>query len=330
MVQGFSLGGEIGCNTAYLMEAAPSGKRGGVVAWQGASQNLALIAGGSIGVLLTLALPARALDAYGWRIAFLLGAVAIPFGVWLRRNLPETLDAPETGPMSRTPSGLQERHSTQEPSPSRLAQARAHWRVMLIGLVVLGSATIGNYSFSYIVTYAQNTLHFPAQIGFLAATFGYILSIPVMLLGGRLSDRYGRRPVNIVGNLIFLACIYPAFVWVIATRSPLALILGMTVLNGLSSFNAGSFYAGLAESLPKTIRGGGFGTVYSTAIALFGGTTQLMVTWLIHATGSAMAPAWYMIGATVIGQVGLWLMPESAPARLAPGFAEPKVAEIPA
>lgn len=75
--------------------------------------------------------------------------------------------------------------------------------------------------------------------------------------------------------------------------------------------------AALAESLPKTIRGSGFGIVYSVAIAAFGGTTQLVATWLIHMTGSAMAPAWYMIGATAIGQIALMLMPESAPLRRA-------------
>ena len=64
-----------------------------------------------------------------------------------------------------------------------------------------------------------------------------------------------------------------------------ALIAAMTVLNMVFSFNAGSFYAGLAESLPKTIRGSGFGTVYSVSIAAFGGTTQLVITWLIHLTG---------------------------------------------
>ena len=81
-------------------------------------------------------------------------------------------------------------------------------------------------------------------------------------------------------------------------------------------FLRGIFYAGLAESLPKTIRGSGFGTVYSVSIAAFGGTTQLVVTWLIHATGSAMAPAWYLVGATAIGQIALLLMRESAPVKL--------------
>jgi hypothetical protein len=91
----------------------------------------------------------------------------------------------------------------------------------------------------------------------------------------------------------------------------------MTLLNGASNFTLGSFLASVAESLPKSIRGSGFGLVYSVSVAACGGTTQLVVTWLIHVTGSAMAPAWYMLGAGALGQVALWLMAESAPVRLA-------------
>jgi hypothetical protein len=89
----------------------------------------------------------------------------------------------------------------------------------------------------------------------------------------------------------------------------------MTVLNAVSMFIWGSFYAGLAESLPKSIRGSGFGIIYSVSIAAFGGTTQLVATWLIHVTGNAMAPAWYLMGAAAVGQIALMLMAESAPAR---------------
>ena len=180
MIQGFSLGGEIGSNTAFLLEAAPVEKRGLIVSWQSASQNLALIAGGLVGVLLTAVLPADTLDTYGWRIAFLLGAVAVPFGFWLRTNLPETLHAPET--IDR-PVAHQ----------SRGQQAYSHWRVFLLSVVVLGSGTIGTYIFSYIVTYSQATLHLPARIGFIATTGGYALGIAAVLYGGWLSDKYGRR-----------------------------------------------------------------------------------------------------------------------------------------
>jgi len=303
MIQGFSLGGEIGSNTAFLLEAAPLEKRGLIVAWQSASQNLALIAGGLVGTLLTTLLPAAALEAYGWRIAFLLGAAAVPFGLWMRTNLPETLHAPEPVP---APLVSQQ---------SRSRQAYTHRRVLALGLVVLASGTIASYIFTYLVTYAQATLHLPARAGFIAEVGGNVVAIPAALFGGWLSDRFGRWPVNVWSNLIFLSMIYPAFAWINATRSEFALIVGMTVLNGLSNLMWGSFYAALAESLPKSIRGSGFGIVYSVSIAAFGGTTQLVATWLIHVTGSAMAPAWYLIGAAALGQIALMLMAESAPAR---------------
>jgi MFS transporter, MHS family, citrate/tricarballylate:H+ symporter len=305
MIQGFSLGGEIGCNTAFLLEAAPVDKRGLIVSLQGASQLLALITGGLVGVLLTTVLPADALDSYGWRIAFLLGAATVPFGFWLRTNLPETLHTPD---------------ATNRPvtHQSRGAEAYSHWRIFLLSAVVLGSMTIATYLFSYVVTYSQATLHLPARIGFIATTGGYALGIAAVLYGGWLSDKCGRRPVNVWGNLIFLMMIYPAFRWITSTHSEFAFIVSMTVLNGVSNFTQGSFYAALAESLPKSIRGSGFGVVYSISIATFGGTTQLVVTWLIHVTGSAMAPAWYMLGSGALGQIALMLMAESAPVQLAP------------
>src|SRR6478672_4051607 len=97
MLQGFSLGGEIGSNTSFLLEAAPPAERGAVVAWQGASQMIAILAGSLVGVLLSTLLPPSVLDAYGWRIGFVLGGLTVPFGLWLRTSLPETLHAPEVG-----------------------------------------------------------------------------------------------------------------------------------------------------------------------------------------------------------------------------------------
>jgi len=319
MVQGFSLGGEIGSNTAYLMEIAPPSRRGLIVAWQGASQNIAQVVGGAVGVLLTAMLPPDALDTYGWRIAFLLGATAVPFGLWLRTNLPETLHTPEAASAAHVAvtsiASAGAAPADRVALPSRLALARAHWRVIVLGLIFMAAGTIGSYIFSYIVTYSQATLHMPAQAGFIAETAGNLLGVGTLLLGGWMSDRYGRWPINVAGNLLFLVMIYPTFAWIAETRSEFALIVGFTVLNGVANFMWGSFYAMLTESLPKTIRSSAFGTTYSVAIAAFGGTTQLVVTWLIHVTGSAMAPAWYLLGATAIGQIAIMLTRESAPVR---------------
>ena len=314
LVEGFSLGGEVGANTAYLAEAASPERRGAVVSLQGASQLIALIAGNLVGVALTAILPPAALAEYGWRIALLLGASAVPFGLWLRSGLPETLH--RTQPVSAAAPPVPLRRSTDR-SAARLT--RRHWRAIALGLIVLASATIGTYIFTYVVTYAQHTLHLPARAGFVAELAGYAVSLPTVVLGGRLSDRYGRRPINIWSNLAFLCATYPVFAWIVARPSEASLVAGIALLCVPSSLWTGAFLAALTETLPEAVRSRGLGTVYATSIALFGGTTQIVVTWLIHVTGNPFAPAWYLMAASAVGQIALLLFPETAPVRLAGG-----------
>ncbi len=305
LAQGFSLGGEIGSNTAFLLEAAPPARRGFIVSWQGASQLTALLCGSLVGLALTSYLTEAQLDAYGWRIAFMVGGIMVPFGLWLRSRLPETLHATE-------------KQATVEDAPSlpRFRLAERHWRIMLLGAVILGMATIANYVSIYIVTFAQHTLHMTARDSFIPETVNTLIGIPSALLGGWLSDRYGRKPINLSTNFGLVVSIYPLFLWMTASQSLLSLTISMMILGVFVNASFGSFCAALAESLPKSIRVAGFGTTYSFAIALLGGSTQTIVTWLIQTTGSPMAPAWYVLGAALIGQVALMLMPESAPARI--------------
>ena len=302
MLQGFSLGGEVGPTTAYLLEAAPLKGRGLAVSWQGASQGIAATLGGLVGVGLSLVMAPAALDAYGWRIAFLLGAVTLPFGLWIRRGLQETLHAPEPTPVATARQGA-------------LALLGANGRIISLALLVLAAGTIGTYVQNYMTTFAQATLHMKPGISFLGNAMGNVSGIAAVLFGGWLSDRHGRRPVMIWSNLAYLLLILPVFYWIVEARSALALIVGLTALGIASTLSSGAFYAAVTETLPKRIRGRTFATVYATAIALFGGTTQLVITWLIKTTGSPMAPAFYLLGATIIGQIAIRLILESAPAK---------------
>ncbi len=303
MVQGFSLGGEVGPTTAYLLESAPLKSRGLAVSWQGASQGIAATLGGLVGVALSALLPPDALDAYGWRIAFLLGAITLPFGLWIRRTLPETLHAPDpTDGASET--------------TSRMGLAKESRRIIVLALASLAAGTIATYVFDYMTTFAQHTLHMAPGVSFWAGALGNIAAVVSILWGGWLSDRVGRRPLMIWPNLAFLILILPGFFWIIKAHSPLVLILGTTALGFIANLGGGAFYAAVAETLPKRIRGSTFAIVYASSIALFGGTTQLVITWLIHATGNPMAPAWYLFAATCVGQIALMLILESAPAKI--------------
>jgi MFS transporter, MHS family, citrate/tricarballylate:H+ symporter len=203
MVQGFSLGGEVGPTTAYLMEAAATGSRGLAVSWQPASQQIAATAGALVGAVLSRSMDGAALDAYGWRIAFLLGAICLPFGLWMRRGLPETVDAAAT--------------DTRSPAAQPMGAIRAHARLMVLALLILASGTIATYVTQYMTTYAENTLHVAADLAFATTVVSNGLGIAAAIGGGWLADRAGRWPVMVWPQALALLLTYPVFLWIVDT-----------------------------------------------------------------------------------------------------------------
>jgi len=303
MVQGFSLGGEVGPTTAYLMEAAAPGRRGLAVSWQPVSQQIAATTGALVGFVLSELMSSAALESYGWRIAFLLGAICLPFGLWLRTGLPETIHLREAG-TALAPTGSKP-----------LGIIRAHTRIIVLGLLVLASGTIITYVTQYMTTYAKNTLQVGTDLAFATTVVSNGLGIVGALCGGLLADRVGRWPVMVWPQLVALLLTYPVFLWIVETRSAWALLGGFGVVSLIGSVPYTAFYVAFTEGLPKNIRGGTLATIYAVAIASFGGTAQLVVTWLIHTTGNALAPAWYMLFAGTVGLIAMMMMRETAPGK---------------
>ncbi|MCL2385368.1 MAG: MFS transporter [Alphaproteobacteria bacterium] len=300
LTQGFALGGEVGPTTAYLLEAAPVARRGLAVAWQPASQQIAATAGSLVGLILASTLESDALKSYGWRIAFLIGALTLPFGLWIRRNLPETLHLHEIGT-----APIQ--HSR------RKSAVYANARLLTLGLLIIASGTIITYVTQYMTTYAENTLQVASDLAFATTVVANGAGIVAALFGGWLADHLGRRSIMIWPQLAGLLMTLPVFAWIVDTRSASALIIGFGLLSLVNTLPYTAFYVAFAEALPKNIRGSAFATIYATAVASFGGTTQLIVTWLIHVTGNALAPAWYMLFATAVGFFAMIMMSETAP-----------------
>ena len=303
LAQGFSLGGEVGPTTAYLMEAASANHRGLAVSFQPASQQVAATAGALVGEILSLTMTSDALDSYGWRIAFLLGAATLPVGLWLRRTLPETLHREETPAVNQ--------------SAEAATTLRGNTRLLVLGLLILASGTIITYVTQYMTTYAQHTLHVDAPLAFATTVVSNGIGIAAAFLGGWLADRAGRWPIMVWPQLAALLITYPVFLWVVESRNSAALLGGLGLLALIGSIPYSAFYVALAEGLPKDIRGGAFATIYAVAIATFGGTAQLVVAWLTEVTGNALAPAWYLLLATAVGLCAMILMPETAPSKIA-------------
>lgn len=235
------------------------------------------------------------------RSRFAIDKAAPPFGLWLRLGLPETLH------LSETDSAAPPR------TANRIGIVRANARLMILGLLILASGTIITYVTNYMTTYAENTLHVASGLAFAVTVVSNGVGIAAALYGGWLADRIGRWPAMVWPQLAALLMTYPIFLWIVDTRSALSLLGGFGILALVGSVSYSAFYVALAEGLPKPIRGTAFATIYAVAIASFGGTAQLIVTWLIHVTGSALAPAWYMLLATAVGLAAMTMMHETAP-----------------
>jgi MFS transporter, MHS family, citrate/tricarballylate:H+ symporter len=301
MIQGFALGGELGCSTAYLMEAAPPERRGFFVSLQYVGQEMASFAAGAIGVVLASLLSAAALDAWGWRVAFLIGGLIIPVGLVLRRSLEETLHAPEAA------------------SSGRPAAASGYARLLVCAFMILAAGTTVSYMLTYMATYAQASLGLPANISLGATIASGSAGMIFSFAGGVLSDRFGRKPMMILPWIGLLSLALPCY-WLMNTLKSPAVLYGATFLiSALSGLATTSNLVAVTESLPKTARAGSLALVYALAISGFGGGAQFFATWLIRVTGSSMAPAWYMTAAVAIGLIAMVLMKESAPARARTG-----------
>lgn len=300
LVQGFALGGEVGPTTAFLIEAAPVEQRGLIGSWQSGSQAIASLVGATVGLLLAQTLSPEHLESFGWRIAFGLGAVVLPFGLWMRRRMPETLHQREV-PLSIHPTAT---------------GAFSHARPILLGLGMIMSFTTSTYVLLYMTTYASETLHMSSAASFSASVANGVSGVLFALLGGALSDRFGRKPVMITARVLFLLAIYPAFTAMVGRHDALTLIVATGLLSALSSTSVGVALVCLTESLRKDVRSSGLAIVYAIGVAVFGGIAQPYVTWLIEATGSPLAPAWYMMGAALIGIAAMAAMRETAPTKI--------------
>ena len=218
LLQGFALGGEVGPSTAYMAEAAPPGRRGLFVSMQGVGQNVAVLSSGIIGFTLSNILSDAQLDAFGWRIAFAIGALIIPFGIILRRDLAETLHT--------------DHHEDDPPSAKSLHGPLG--RLALLGVMMLAGGTTVTYVLNYLTTYATSTLHMATSIGFTATITQGVCGLIFGPISGLLSDRFGRKPVMMAPWTVLIFITIPAF-YLISHNRNVGTLIAMTAVLAISA-----------------------------------------------------------------------------------------------
>ncbi|PUA19340.1 MFS transporter [Glaciimonas sp. PCH181] len=280
LIQGFSAGGEVGPATTVLLEHAPVGARGWYTSWQLASQGLGIAAGAASAAGLSYFLPHDALYAWGWRLPFLCGAVILPVGIFIRRQLAEFESHPQakaTAPELHSPFTV---------------MLRDHLRNFLAGiLLVMGGAVTAYMIIFFVPTYAIRELKLGESASYACAIATGLIILIVAPITGKFADAFGRRLPILAARVVLITSLYPAYVWLTSEPSTFRLFVVLVGLAIPFTIQGAPSVTMIPELFPKSLRATATGSVYSFGVAIFGGLTQLTAIWLIHVTGNKLAPA---------------------------------------
>ena len=287
LLQGLSAGVELGGVSVYLSEIATPGNRGFYTSWQSGSQQVAVVFTALVGILLTRRISPSQMNAWGWRVPFIIGCLIIPILLWLRRSLEET-EAFRKSQSSR---------SAREVFQIVLE----NWVLILQGMMLSVLTTTTFYLITaYTPTFGRQTLHLNSNGVFIVILCVGLSNFVWVPVGGALSDHIGRRKLLIAMPLLCLISAYPAMRWLVQEPSLSRLLiveLWYSVLFGLYN---GAMIPFVIEMMPQKIRTAGFSLSFSLATAVFGGFTPAISSFLIHETGNTAAPAlWLTVAAAM-------------------------------
>ncbi|PYE27870.1 putative MFS family arabinose efflux permease [Paraburkholderia silvatlantica] len=279
LLQGFSLGGEIGASTAMLMESGEVGQRGFRVSWQLGSQGISALVGALTGAVLYATLSPQALESWGWRLPFLGGLLIAPVGLCIRSRLDET-------------------HEAEPDAPSPLATLmREHGAKVGLGILSITAGTVGMYLVVFFMpTYMIRVLRMPPSLSLLSGCATGFTMLVASLVSGRLADRLARRKRLVLGALLFnIVAIVPAF-WLMTRMPSVPLVLALSVMiTAAANLGSTPMLLMLMEMLPASVRASGLSVIYSVGVTVFGGSSQFVVTWLLAKTGNPLSPAVYLV-----------------------------------
>lgn len=309
IVQGFSTGGEYAGATTFVSEHAPDKRRGFFASLLDMGSYLGFAIGAIVVSVLQLALGQEAMEAFGWRIPFLIaapiGIVAIYFRLKVKES-PAFLATFDAAKAAEAQPGAEA--SANGP----IAVVKAHWRRIVLAIILVAAAnTVGYALTSYMPTYLTTEKGYDE-------VNGTLLTIPILIvmalcipLAGRLSDRVGRRPVLWVGAGSTIVLSIPAFL-LIDIGQVWSTLAGLALVAFPVTFYVANIASALPALFPTESRYGAMGIAYNFAVAIFGGTAPLIIAALIEGTGDDMMPAYYLMATSLVGGIAIFFLRESA------------------
>jgi MHS family proline/betaine transporter-like MFS transporter len=304
IVQGFSTGGEYGSAMTFVAEHAPDRRRGFQASWLEFGTLAGFVLGAALATGLTAWLPGRDLLSWGWRIPFLIAGPLGLIGLYLRLKLAET------------PAYQQ----LDDRAPVRVFGARRELRRILAEqrrplLVCVGLTLVFNVTSyiltSYLPSYLAAGLGLPQATALMVVLAVMIVLMVLLPFVGHLSDRIGRRPVLMAGSLLLVVAAVPTFM-LITRRALTSVFVGCLLIGLIYLCFDSTSPATLPALFPTDVRSGALSVAYNFSVSLFGGTTPLVATALVHATHNLLVPGFYLTAAGLIGAVSVLFLPETA------------------
>lgn len=284
LIQGFVAGSEFTGSAIFLVEHAPKQKK----AFYGCLTSSAYSAGMMLAGLAASFFTASFMPEWGWRINGVVAVVGALIIYYLRTQVSETPDFQK----------IQQRNDASLPFIMAVKEA-PHLVLGIIGIAwLVGIMTFGTYL--YTATYLNQYFNISLSDAAFIITIALVVDALLEPFIAILADKLGLLLVIMVGMVAMLLLSIPIF-YLLSSGSLSRIIMGMILMSTLIAITYAPLNAYMVTLFPKEYRYSGFGFAFNLGASLFGGTTPIIMLWLIDQSDNVLAPAWYYIFGAVIG-----------------------------
>lgn len=300
LMQGLSVGGEFTGSISFLVEKAPSGKRGFFGSWSTFGVFGGMLLGSALAYIITAVLSKEQLHDFGWRIPFLFGAVIGVVGLYLRKGMGDD-------------ENFEKMKSEYKRTKTPLSEFWANYKLQALKIILLSwSFGVSVYLiFIFLPSYLHTFHNVKLDDALSAHTISIIVLMLLIPLFGYLNDKFGRKTVLFLSFIGFVVLSYPLFSLMFENTFS-AILIAMLVFAILEAMFQSVMPALMTEMFPARVRYTGLSVSYNMSMALFGGTAPVICTWLVKVSGgNVWMPAYYLIATFIIAIVTLFFIPET-------------------